>query len=186
MERVDRPLSVSDRTGRGRVHPGIAGARVPGASREAHLPAGITDRLILPAGCAFALTVALGTPGALLRDVSHPSSHFGDGDVWLRLSVVPHGRSGSRDLARLPPRNRPFISVQHGLEASHLPGHDPGFLEHRRTRARHRRSRRVADYGHWNPLRLLAAWICWIHFRFGESQSLVVHPAHAGRLSVLR
>ena len=45
---------------------------------------------------------------------------------------------------------------------------------------------RWLDYhGHRYSFRVFAAWLCWIHLWFDESESLVVHSAHAGRVYLL-
>ena len=63
------------------------------------------------AGRATAAATAFGTPGALLGNVSDPAPLFGHGDVRLCLFVVSDGGSGGRNLARLPARHCPVVSI---------------------------------------------------------------------------
>ena len=99
MERADRAVSVSDRAGGGCVYSGLSGTCVSGGGREAHLPAGVADGIIVPAGGSSSFAVAPGPSGAVLRDVPHAASHVCDGHVRLCVSLVPDGRAGAGDLA---------------------------------------------------------------------------------------
>ena len=91
--------------------------------------------LVVPACCAAAAAVAPRPSGALAGDVLHAAQHFGDGDVRLCVPVVPDGRAGVRDLARLPARYRAAVAVKQGPAAADLQGDDAGL---RATSARAR------------------------------------------------
>src|SRR5208337_1038925 len=58
--------------------------------------------------------LALLTALAFLLDAPR---HFGHGHVRLRLSLVPHGGPGLRNLARLSPRHRDSLAAIEGLAA---------------------------------------------------------------------
>ena len=106
VEHPDRALSLHHRPGRGRLHPGLARARVPGRGGQADLPAGAAHGARVPAGGAAAAAAPPRPPRALARDVPDAAHLVGDGDVRLRLPLVPDGGAGARDLARLPARDR--------------------------------------------------------------------------------
>ena len=76
------------------------------AGGQADLPPGAADRARLPAGRAAAAAAPPRPPRALARDVPDAAHHLGHGDVRLRLPLVPAGRAGARDLARLPAGDR--------------------------------------------------------------------------------
>src|SRR4051794_41098974 len=102
MERADRSVSIPDRIGGGRIHFGIVGTRVPGGGRQADVSPRAAHRAGVPAGGADAVAIAPGASGAFVRDVSHTPHDVGDGDVWVRLPLVPDGGTRTRNMARLP------------------------------------------------------------------------------------
>ena len=141
VEHPDRFVPLHYGTGGGRIHSGVAGARVPCGSSEANLPPGAAHGAGLSARRAAAAAVAPGPPRALAGDVLHAPRHFGHGHVRLRLSLVPDGGAGLRDLARLSPRHRDSLAAIEGPAARDLQDHDAGLEQHQRTRAAHRRAR---------------------------------------------
>src|SRR5208282_2788285 len=130
MERTDRVVPLSHRVGSRRIYSGLAGARLSGAGREAHLSAGVIDGVGLPAGGAAAPATAPWTSGTLVRDVLDAAQNVRDGHVRICVSVVFDGRSFARNLARLPPRHRAAVANDHRVEALDLPADDPGFDQH--------------------------------------------------------
>ncbi len=69
VEHPDRPVPVRHGPGGGRIHSGVARARLPRRGREAHLSAGVADRASVSAGGAAAAATASGTSRALVRNV---------------------------------------------------------------------------------------------------------------------
>src|SRR5262249_60792434 len=98
-----------------------ARARVQRTGRAADLPARAADRALVPARRPAAAATAPGPPGAVVRDVPDAAPHVGDGDVRVRVSVVPDGGAARRDLARLPQGARARGAVQRRYHADLLP-----------------------------------------------------------------
>ncbi len=100
-----------------------------------------TYRLALLTALAFLLVAPLplsfapGPSVPLAGDVLYPARHLGDGDVRLRVPVVPDGGTGVRDLARLPARHRVAVAIEQRPAAPDLQGHDAGLEQHQRALA---------------------------------------------------
>ena len=62
---------------------------------KAHLPAGVANGPGLSAGRALATATAPWAPGTLLRDVPDAAPDIRDGDVRVRVPVVPDGGPGA-------------------------------------------------------------------------------------------
>ena len=182
MERSHRSLSLHHGTGRRGVHPGFAGARLPGASREAHLPSGLAHRAVVSPGCASAIAITPWASGAVFRDVPHAAPLLRNGYVWLCLSLVPHGGFADGNLARLPARHRAQVAKRKRCGAHCLSCVDAGLQQHQRAFAADRRKTRLLHYFSGHTFRFLAAWIRRLHLRISESESLVVVAAYAHRL----
>src|ERR1019366_7468786 len=112
MERIDRALSIPHRIGGRRIHSGIAGARLPGGSGQADLPVSAAHGAGVPASRAASLATASRSSRTVIRNVPDSASLVRDGNVRLRLSLVPDGRAGVGDLARLPTRHRADLPSQ--------------------------------------------------------------------------
>ena len=81
---------------------------VPGG--QADLPARAAHRAGVPARRAAAAAAAPRPPRAVARDVPDAAHRLGDGDVRVRLPLVPDGRARARDLARLPQGHRADVA----------------------------------------------------------------------------
>ena len=179
MEHPHRALPVSDGTGGRRIHPGLA-ERVFNVA--AVRP---TYRLALLTALRFSSSRAalqMHRPSrALVRDVHHATHLVGDGNVRLRLSVAPWrcscSRSGSTTARISSARGKPAGDQAGVLRRADAlvgqrqsrgapPGRPPWAHHH------HRR----------HPIGLPASRLRRLHFRIGQSESVVVDATDAGRL----
>ena len=91
-----------------------------------------TYRLALLTALAFLLVapmplaIASWPSRALTRDVPNAAHFVGHGHVRLRVPLVPDGRSGTGNLARLSPRHRGALADHDRMEASALQSDDAG------------------------------------------------------------
>src|SRR5215203_5171511 len=122
VEHPDRPLPVHYRAGGRRLHPGVARASVQLRGGEADVSASPADRTIVHARRAVAAAASSRPSRAIVRDAADATHHIGDGDVRLRLSLVPDGRSGRRNLARLPPAPGASVASETRPHAAVLQG----------------------------------------------------------------
>ena len=150
-----------------------------------------TYRLALLTALAFLLVAPL----PLQLHLGHPERSFEmyltppllcDGNVRIRLPLVPDGRSGHRDMARLPRRHRRRSRKSARAGLRRLSPDDARIHQREPALAGHRQSRRMGHHDHRNPVRFSVARLRRIYFRIGEGESVVVDAAHARRISVLR
>src|SRR5208337_4252471 len=157
-----------DRTGRGRVHPGVPGTGFSGGGGQTHVSSGAAYSASISNRSAAAATTSLRTPGTLAGNVSDTASSVGDGNVRVRVFVVFDGGSAVGDLAGLPAGHCVAGAVFDGFEASDVPRFDAWFHEHQCRSASRGRSRRVDHHADWYSIGIHAAWVRWVHFWFGE------------------
>ena len=151
-----------------------------------------TYRLALLTALAFLLVAPLplqlhlGHPERSFEMYLTPHTSLGDGDVRLRLPLVPDGGAAARDLARLPARHRAArAQPRAGRCASSTAlltlGSDDVSEEALRV------DDRAALRGHADrhPLGLPAARLRRLHLRLGQGEPLVVDAADADRVPVL-
>ena len=111
---------------------------------EADLPAGAADRAGVPDRRAAAAAAAPRASRALVRDVPDAAPRVGDGDVRVRLPLVPDGRAAARDLVRLPEGHRRWRgSGSTGLTRLLLRRADARLRQHQRRGAAGRRQGRA-------------------------------------------
>ena len=175
MERPDRAVPVHHRVGRRRVHSRVARARLQRACGEADLSAGAAHRPRISAGGAAAAADASRASRTIVRNDVHPTHHVRDGDVRVRLFVVPDGRAGRGDLARVPPGTGPYRPRERRAEAAVLPCHHIGFRQHQPRLAPHRRSGGPHRHHHRHSFSVPAARLR------RASSSGRSRPTHGGR-----
>ena len=151
-----------------------------------------TYRLALLTALAFLLVAPLplqlhlGHPERSFEMYLTPHTHVGDGDVRLRLPLVPDGRAASSRSGSTTARSSCCTwRASTGLEALALRRADALVRQHQPGGAARRRPDRPHRHDRRHPVGVPAARLRRLHLRIDQGQPVVVHAADADRVPVL-
>ncbi len=178
----DRGLPVPHGHRRRRLHPRLAGEGVQRGRGAADLPAGAAHGAGVHAGRGDAAAAAPRAPRARLRDLPHAAADVGDGDVRLRVPLVPARHPADRDLVRVPAAAGPDGAA--GARPDEGRVRCPvAVLEGRQSRGAGLRPQGEQDHhDHRHSVRVPAPRLRRFHLRLGQGEPVVGQRAHADRV----
>src|ERR1039458_9669752 len=115
MEHSDRAVSLHHGLGGWGVHHGVPGARLQCKGARAGVSAVAADGVFVSAVRAIAAAVSSRASGTLPGGDDDAAPDFADGNLRLRLCVVPNGGAAAGAVVRLPARLCAVVRKHAGL-----------------------------------------------------------------------